>query len=65
MKDNQHTQATLSTVFDHARVKLQEIQTLLTPYMPALTPEERRRRPKMGERLSILWKKPAIKTEKT
>ena len=48
MIDNQHTQAIPSVVLDQAQAKIEEIQTLLAPYMLALTPEERRELPKMG-----------------
>ncbi|MDR2247822.1 MAG: hypothetical protein LBE17_14320 [Treponema sp.] len=48
MKDNQHIQTIPSTVLTQVQTKIQEIQTLLAPYMLALTPEERRDLPKMG-----------------
>lgn len=48
MKDNKHAQAIPDTVLTQVQTKIGEIQTLLAPYMLALTPEERRELPKMG-----------------
>jgi hypothetical protein len=50
MKDNQHIQAVPRDVLTQAQAKMQEVQTLLAPYMLALTPSERHELPKMGEK---------------
>ncbi|MDR2633734.1 MAG: hypothetical protein LBC51_08975 [Treponema sp.] len=50
MKNNQHTQAIPSTVLTQAKAKVAEAMALLTSYVLALTPEERRMLPKMGEK---------------
>jgi hypothetical protein len=48
MKENNHIQAIPQDVLAQVQTKIQEVQTLLAPYMLALTPEERRELPKMG-----------------
>ena len=50
MKENTHTQAIPQDVLAQAQTKIQEVWTLLTPYLLALTPAERREMPKMGEK---------------
>ncbi|MDR1867353.1 MAG: hypothetical protein LBQ77_03675 [Treponema sp.] len=50
MKDNQHVQAIPSTVLSQVQTKIDEAQTLLAPYVLALTPAERHELPKMGEK---------------
>jgi hypothetical protein len=50
MKDNQHSQAIPSTVLTQAQAKIDEVKTLLAPYLLALTPSERQSLPKMGEK---------------
>jgi hypothetical protein len=50
MKDNQHTQSIPAAVLAEAQTKIDEVKALLTPYMLALTPTERRELPKMGEK---------------
>jgi hypothetical protein len=50
MKDNQHVQAIPSTALTQAQTKIDEARALLTPYLLALTPAERRELPKMGEK---------------
>jgi hypothetical protein len=48
MKENTHIQAIPDNVLTQVQTKIQEIQTLLAPYMLALTPDERMTLPKMG-----------------
>ena len=50
MKDNRHEQAIPPNVLAQARAKIEEAKTLLAPYLIALTPEERQKLPKMGEK---------------
>jgi hypothetical protein len=50
MKENQHTQVIPSTVLTQAQTKIDEANTLLAPYLLALTPAERQGLPKMGEK---------------
>jgi hypothetical protein len=50
MKENTHVQAIPQDVLTGAQTKIQEVLTLLTPYLLALTPAERQGMPKMGEK---------------
>jgi hypothetical protein len=50
MKENQHVQAIPQEVIARLREKARELVELLAPYAIALTPEERRDLPKMGEK---------------
>jgi hypothetical protein len=50
MKDNRHVQAIPQEILDQAQTKINEVKTLLAPYIVALTPSERHELPKMGER---------------
>jgi hypothetical protein len=50
MKENRHTQIIPSTVLTQAQTKIDEVKTLLAPYLLALTPTERHELPKMGEK---------------
>jgi hypothetical protein len=50
MKDNKHVQAIPQEVLTQAQTKINEIATLLAPYVVALTPAERYELPKMGEK---------------
>jgi hypothetical protein len=50
MKENTHVQAIPENVLTSAQTKIQEVLTLLAPYMLALTPAERQGMPKMGEK---------------
>jgi hypothetical protein len=50
MKDNQHIQTIPSTILAQAQTKIDEVITLLAPYVLALTPSERHELPKMGEK---------------
>ena len=50
MKDNRHEQAIPPGILAQARAKIDEAKTLLAPYLIALTPEERQKLPKMGEK---------------
>ncbi|GHU14537.1 hypothetical protein FACS1894161_5200 [Spirochaetia bacterium] len=50
MKENQHVQAIPPDVLTQAQTKIQEVLTLLHPYLLALTPSERQGMPKMGEK---------------
>jgi hypothetical protein len=50
MKDNKHVQAIPSDVLSQAQTKINEVKTLLAPYIVALTPSERHELPKMGEK---------------
>ncbi|GHU27101.1 hypothetical protein FACS1894172_03460 [Spirochaetia bacterium] len=50
MKDNQHVQAIPTEVLTQAQTKVDELKTLLAPYILALTPSERHKLPKMGEK---------------
>ena len=50
MKDNKHVQAIPEDVLTQAQTKIDEVKTLLAPYMVALTPAERHEMPKMGEK---------------
>jgi hypothetical protein len=48
MKENRHLQAIPSTVLTQALGKINEVKTLLSPYLVTLTPAERQEIPKMG-----------------
>jgi hypothetical protein len=50
MKDNNHLRAIPQEVMDQLKTKTREIVVILEPYAIALTPEERRELPKMGEK---------------
>jgi hypothetical protein len=50
MKENQHVQAIPPDILAQTQTKIQEVLTLLHPYLLALTPQERRELPKMGEK---------------
>jgi hypothetical protein len=50
MKDNKHVQAIPQDVLTQAQTKINEVATLLAPYVVALTPAERHELPKMGEK---------------
>jgi hypothetical protein len=50
MKDNRHVQAIPQDVLAQAWTKINEVKTLLAPYIIALTPSERHELPKMGEK---------------
>jgi hypothetical protein len=50
MKENTHVQAIPQDVLTQAQTKIQEVLTLLSPYLLALTPAERQGMPKMGEK---------------
>jgi hypothetical protein len=50
MKDNKHIQAIPQEVLTQAQTKINEVKTLLAPYVVALTPSERHELPKMGEK---------------
>jgi hypothetical protein len=50
MKENTHVQAIPQDVLTQAQTKIQEVMTLLSPYLLALTPAERQGMPKMGEK---------------
>jgi hypothetical protein len=50
MKDNKHVQAIPQDVLTQAQTKINEVKTLLAPYVVALTPSERHELPKMGEK---------------
>ncbi|MDR2499831.1 MAG: hypothetical protein LBD37_01965 [Treponema sp.] len=50
MKDNRREQAIPPGDLVQARTKIDEAKTLLAPYLIALTPEERQKMPKMGEK---------------
>ena len=50
MKENTHVQAIPPDVLEQAKTKLEEVLTLLDPYMLALTAAERKGLPKMGEK---------------
>jgi hypothetical protein len=50
MKENTHVQAIPQDVLIQAQTKIQEILTLLSPYLLALTSTERQGIPKMGEK---------------
>jgi hypothetical protein len=50
MKENTHVQAIPQNVLAEAQAKIQEVLTLLSPYLLALTPAERQGMPKMGEK---------------
>jgi hypothetical protein len=50
MKDNRHVQAIPQDVLTQAQTKINEVKTLLAPYIVALTPSERHELPKMGEK---------------
>jgi hypothetical protein len=50
MKENSHVQAIPQDVSTQAQTKIQEVLTLLVPYLLALTPTERQGMPKMGEK---------------
>jgi hypothetical protein len=50
MKENTHVQAIPPDVLTQVQTKIQEVLTLLSPYLLALTPAERQGMPKMGEK---------------
>ena len=50
MKENAHAQAIPQNILAVAQTKIQEVMTLLSPYMLALTAAERQGMPKMGEK---------------
>jgi hypothetical protein len=50
MKDNRHVQSIPQDVLTQAQTKINEVKTLLAPYIVALTPSERHELPKMGEK---------------
>ncbi|MDR2410430.1 MAG: hypothetical protein LBE13_20285 [Bacteroidales bacterium] len=50
MKDNKHVQAIPQDILTQAQTKINEVKTLLAPYVVALTPLERHELPKMGEK---------------
>jgi hypothetical protein len=50
MKENLHTQAVPTKVLSEAQRKIEETITLLSPYLIALTPEDMKEMPKMGEK---------------
>jgi hypothetical protein len=50
MTENKHVQAILSTILTQAQTKIDEMRSLLAPYLPALTSAERRGLPKMGKK---------------
>jgi len=50
MRSNKHTQSIPPAVIAEVQTKIDEIATLLQPYLLALTPAERRETLKMGER---------------
>ena len=50
MKENIHVQAIPQDVLTQAQAKIQDAQTLLAPYLLALTPGERQGMPKMGDK---------------
>jgi hypothetical protein len=50
MKDNIHDRAIPQDILMRAQTKIQEALTELSPYLLALTPEDRREMPKMGEK---------------
>jgi hypothetical protein len=50
MKDNKHIQAIPQDILTQAQTKINEVKTLLAPYIVALTPSERHELPKMGEK---------------
>jgi hypothetical protein len=50
MKENTHVQAIPLDVLNQTQTKIQEVLTLLAPYLLALTPAERQGMPKMGEK---------------
>jgi hypothetical protein len=50
MKDNRHAQAIPQDILTQAQTKINEVKTLLAPYIVALTPSERHELPKMGEK---------------
>jgi hypothetical protein len=49
MKENTHTQVIPQNVLTQAQTKIQEVLTLLTPCVLALTPSERQGMLKMGK----------------
>ncbi|GAB6391488.1 MAG: hypothetical protein MdMp014T_0861 [Treponematales bacterium] len=50
MSANVHTQAIPQAVLTEAQAKIDEVLTSLSPYLMALTPEQRRELPKMGRK---------------
>jgi hypothetical protein len=48
--DNKHIQVIPETVLTQVQTKINEAQSLINPYLLALTPEERQALPKMGSR---------------
>jgi hypothetical protein len=50
MKDNRHVQSIPQDVLTQSQTKINEVKTLLAPYIVALTPSERHELPKMGEK---------------
>jgi hypothetical protein len=50
MKENLHVQAIPQDILTQAQIKINEVKTLLAPYLLALTPAERQGMPKMGKK---------------
>jgi hypothetical protein len=50
MKENTHVRAIPQDVLNQAQAKIQEVLTLLTPYILTLTPAERQGMPQKGEK---------------
>ncbi|MDR2481578.1 MAG: hypothetical protein LBD07_04715 [Spirochaetaceae bacterium] len=50
MNENRHEQIIPPEVLAKVQTKIEEIREILTPYIIALTPEERQKIPKMGEK---------------
>jgi hypothetical protein len=50
MKENTHVQAIPQDILTQVQTKVQEVLTLLSSYLLALTPAERQGMPKMGEK---------------
>jgi hypothetical protein len=48
--ENEHLEAIPADIIELVRAKLNEITTTLKPYVTALTPTERRKLPKMGDK---------------
>jgi hypothetical protein len=51
VKENSHVQAIPQDILTQAQAKIQEVLTLLTSYLLALTPAERQGMPKMGGKI--------------
>jgi hypothetical protein len=50
MRENIYVQAIPQDILNRAQAKIQEVLTLLVPYILALIPSERQGMPKMGEK---------------